>query len=291
MTEDARGRYLLPSMHEPTTLSKRIPSASLRAGRLVAPCALLALQNEGAHLAPPRGAAARLRVPWALGGMLVALFAAPGFLLSLGCAPQPLPPPPPSASGMASATLAPRGPGWSLSSWGIFHSKRFPLALALPEGHSWKIDDHHDPWLVATHPPTHSIVRARILYFDDPVSPARCEEQLRLIDPASIEGRVSIPLPHWPDWSEEGGALIQGSQALNRATSVHGWIVAAAIRRCVVVTFDSSDDAPDANTVLGERLADWASAILPRLRVEAPLDFHIPMQPLPTSLEPPALGH
>ncbi len=47
--------------------------------------------------------------------------------------------------------------------WGKFHSVRHAIMLPLPDGHSWKIDDHTRPELVAVHAASGTRVTLRLV--------------------------------------------------------------------------------------------------------------------------------
>ncbi|HTQ46326.1 MAG TPA: hypothetical protein VMI75_26400 [Polyangiaceae bacterium] len=60
-----------------------------------------------------------------------------------------------------------------------YHSKRLALTVPLPDGHAWRIDDHTQPELVATHEQTHSKVVLAVLRADELVGRQQCEALAR----------------------------------------------------------------------------------------------------------------
>lgn len=62
--------------------------------------------------------------------------------------------------------------------WGHFHSVRHALTVPLPDGHTWKIDDHTRYELVAVHPPTNSRVSIRLIQdAGDLMNRMKCEQK------------------------------------------------------------------------------------------------------------------
>ena len=57
-----------------------------------------------------------------------------------------------------------------------YRSKRLALSLPLPQGRTWRIDDHSRPELIAVHPATRSRVLVAIVRADDLVGRKQCEE-------------------------------------------------------------------------------------------------------------------
>ncbi len=89
---------------------------------------------------------------------LIAIVAAATFA---ACTPEPTPAVAP-APAVSDAPIADASPGWDAGKWGTFRSKRFGVALTLPDGAGWRIDDHHATWLVADHAATTSRMRLRV---------------------------------------------------------------------------------------------------------------------------------
>src|SRR5207253_11167008 len=89
----------------------------------------------------------------------------------------------PHAGGNDGATNAPppRPPQFATddAGWGRFHSKRFQLSIPLPDGKTWKIDDHSKPELVATHAPTSSRVTVITTTEEELVNRKHCETRAR----------------------------------------------------------------------------------------------------------------
>src|SRR4029077_19248507 len=48
-----------------------------------------------------------------------------------------------------------------------YHSKRLAVSVPLPDGRSWRIDDHSQPELVATHQATRSRLLVAVFHADE----------------------------------------------------------------------------------------------------------------------------
>jgi hypothetical protein len=60
-----------------------------------------------------------------------------------------------------------------------YRSRRLALTLPLPDGAAWRIDDHSQPELVATHAATHSRVVVAVFVANELVGRSQCEELAR----------------------------------------------------------------------------------------------------------------
>jgi hypothetical protein len=60
-----------------------------------------------------------------------------------------------------------------------FHSKRFGVQLPLPDGKGWKINDHSQPELVATHAATTSKITLTVFADPELMNRQKCEDKSR----------------------------------------------------------------------------------------------------------------
>src|SRR4051794_10252706 len=92
--------------------------------------------------------------------------------ITSGCGTSPAPRPPPSLHATPH-----RAPSYPIddASWGRYHSRRFLLSVPLPDGKSWRIDDHSHPFLLAVHEPTSSQVAILTTQEDDLMNRQKCE--------------------------------------------------------------------------------------------------------------------
>jgi hypothetical protein len=206
------------------------------------------------------------------------------------CSPAPVSPQPGSAAGSAPSAqpAAPVGQatsGWEAGKRGRFHSKRFSLVVPFPDGKTWKIDDRRGEWLVATHAPTSSVLRVRILGDDQPFNRKRCEERARAEDPSLprehqgqlIEASDARVMPGWDAHSfsivepgRAGAPAVAGGARGARPPAAsasapppaapildaHHVIFAAQVRRCLVVHFATRAAGPTAEATVGARLGE-----------------------------------
>jgi hypothetical protein len=186
------------------------------------------------------------------------------------CARGPAPP-------AAAPSAAPAQPTYEGASWGRYRSARFDLALALPDGGAWKIDDHTTRWLDAKHAPSRSRVRARLWREDRLVTRAACLAQAREWDPMLPE----VDEEHLLDDRQEPLAGTQSAVEVKAGLApiepgdpvLRGYVlaVAADVRRCVVVAYDTEATGETRERIVGARLALVADRLVKSLVVGSPL--------------------
>jgi hypothetical protein len=145
--------------------------------------------------------------------------------------------------------------------WGRFRSQRQGLSIPLPEGKTWRIDDHSDRWLDARHPATATRLRARTWIEPKPVNRDHCEAEARRLAPdlpvvdehGAIDDHVSSEL-FAPDFSSH--VIVGVNDADPKSGALEGYVLVfgAAARRCVVLSFTTQVNGPKGSAVLGERL-------------------------------------
>ena len=160
--------------------------------------------------------------------------------------------------------------------WGTFHSKRFELSLALPDGSAWQIDDHHSGWLEAVHEPTRSSLILRIWNEDQVTTRGGCyargrEWEARLPDLEHlplIDDKISAILGY-RDARVAVGVAVHGDPR----PSMRGFVVAIVgdVHRCVVVAFETEASGAGAEDAVADRLAIVEARLLPSLKLDASL--------------------
>jgi hypothetical protein len=167
---------------------------------------------------------------------------------------------------------APRPPPFATddATWGRFHSKRFQLSVPLPDGRSWKIDDHSKPELHAVHASTSSRLVVLTENQEDLMNRHRCEARARargyvpdaelttLEDevttfPDAYDSRVWVAL----DAGKPGGG-IEG----------HVFLFGAFLRRCLIVHLTTAVSSAKDDDVLSARLAIARARILGGLSLD-----------------------
>lgn len=155
-----------------------------------------------------------------------------------------------------------------------YRSRRLGLSLALPDGKSWRIDDHSTPALVATHAPTQSKVVVAVLHADALVGRTECEalaraskivalpvpDRDRTIDDdvtvtsQSFDTRVRVSIAESPD----GAGRLAG-----HVTAFGGFL-----RKCYVFDFSTAVDRATDEEALASRLALVRTRVLPALAID-----------------------
>jgi hypothetical protein len=155
-----------------------------------------------------------------------------------------------------------------------YHSKRLALSLPLPDGASWRIDDHTRPELVATHPPTRSRIVVAIVRADALVGRTECEELARDLkltpaaDPAvmrTLEEEVAITQQTFDTRIRVALATgkAPGSPLVGHVMAFGGFL-----RKCFVFDFSTEVDGASDEPVLSSRLAFARARILGGLELD-----------------------
>jgi hypothetical protein len=141
--------------------------------------------------------------------------------------------------------------------WGTFRSQRFALAIGLPDGAAWRIDDHGGPWLRATHAPSDSTLLLRSWLEAQP-SFERCHARGLSWNervPALLGARIVEEKER--RIAGDPGKVIVGIEGPN-----DGFVVAlaASARKCTLLVFRTH--APDPEQIAG-RLLLFAEKVVP----------------------------
>ena len=222
----------------------------------------------------PRGSAAR--------GWVFALLLA-------ACDPTPAAPPVVPSTPVPVVETRPRALGDG--PMGDFVSLRFGLKLPLPDGKSWRIDDHDSSWLVAKHAASASDLVVRVWREETVMNRARCEERARFWrkiperESADIVEKHPVNVPAGFDTMVEVGVIapaLVGKKA-RAGEELRG--VAMAFggkgRRCFAWIYTTSAGGPGAEAVLGERLATMVQGSLSATTTVNELDPQIDRAPTP----------
>jgi len=155
--------------------------------------------------------------------------------------------------------------------WGTYHSKRFEVSLDLPDGASWKIDDHRSPWMRATHEATRSTLLLRSWSEDQNVTRQACYARAREWEP-------SLPDLEMSPLIDDSMRKLMGDKDARVAVGVAppaapgamtgGFVltVVGSVRRCLVVAFQTQAGGPSAGDEVAGRLALVADRLLPSLK-------------------------
>lgn len=158
--------------------------------------------------------------------------------------------------------------------WQHFVSSRFGVSMGLPDGKSWRIDDHTKPFLFATHEGSRSSIVLRTWSDDELQSRQRCElkaREMQIFPDAELEtvadDHVAEPTSYdtrlWIAIEPRGAAGIAG----------HVIAVGGFVRRCLFFHFETL--VPQ-----GQEQALSARLALARMRIFGALELgHIDSVP------------
>ncbi len=182
---------------------------------------------------------------------------------------------PPSTLAPGPAPVASAEPPASFDGtrWGTFHSKRFELSLGLPDGSSWKIDDHHSPWMHAGHEPTHSTLSLRSWSEDQNVTRKACYARAREWEPGlpDLDASPLIDDSMRKLMGDKDARVAVGVTSPGGPGAMTGGFVVAivgSVHRCLVVAFQTQAGGPSANDEVAGRLALVEGRLLPSLKLD-----------------------
>jgi hypothetical protein len=158
-----------------------------------------------------------------------------------------------------------------------YHSKRLALSLPLPDGASWRIDDHTRPELVATHAPTRSRIVVAILRTEGLVGRTQCEQlaQERKLAPQgigatpgalrTIDEEVAITQQTFD--TRIRVALVAGA-APGSPLVGHVMAFGGFLRKCLIFDFSTEVNGASDEPILSSRLAFARARILGGLELD-----------------------
>lgn len=197
-----------------------------------------------------------------------------GLLLSFvfACGSPSSPPSAPTTETSSNTAAPPRPPQFSTDDAGVgrFHSKRFQLSFPLPDGKTWKIDDHSRPELVATHAPTSSSVMVVTTNEEDLMNRARCETRARELghvpkgDLTTVENEV---VTH-PDAYDSRVWVALDAGRPGGAVDGHVFLFGSFLRRCLIMRISTSVPSAKDLDVLSSRLAIIRGQVIRGLKLD-----------------------
>ena len=183
-----------------------------------------------------------------------------------GCGPSAETAPPAAPEAVNPPTL-------NDASWGRFHSNRFQLAMALPEGKTWRIDDHRNAALVATHPPTQSRLALRSSFSSEWMNDTKCEETAREwgeVPPTLNANTIDDQLVAQPaGFDARSWVAVEAPLGAHKGWTGHAFLFAAQMHRCIVVHFTTEIARESERDALMARLLLVQTKLFPRLTVDA----------------------
>ena len=174
---------------------------------------------------------------------------------------------------------------------GDFVSLRFGLKLPLPDGKSWRIDDHDSGWLVARHAASASDLVVRVWREEAVMNRARCEERARFWrkiperESADIVEKHAVDVPTGFDTVVEVGVIAPAGVGKKARAGEELRGVAMAFggkgRRCFAWIYTTGAGGHGAEAVLGERLATMVQGSLSATATVNELEPQIDRAPAP----------
>ncbi|HVY49006.1 MAG TPA: hypothetical protein VHB21_24115 [Minicystis sp.] len=199
------------------------------------------------------------------------------------------PPPPPAPRPLAPPPVA-AAPDFAGAKLGVYRSRRFQIALPLPDGHAWHIDDHGGTWLVAKHAPTGSELDVRVWAEDGRANTKTCEESARVWrklperEGADVVDRLAIDAP--AGFDTHADLLVFPTGAADAPLRAAVIAFGGRMHRCFAYVFTTVAKGPDAERAAGARLAAIVQRSLrdvtsvdelnPRAREASPLEEGLP---------------
>lgn len=164
-------------------------------------------------------------------------------------------------------------PSFSNEAWGKFHSARFRLTLSLPDGKTWKIDDHRAPELVAVHAATSSRLTLLTTEEEELMNRDRCEERARKLgwvneSPRAPFTTVAEETLLGPDAYDSRVWVAIDARAPGGAITGHVYMFGAFLRRCLLVHFESQVPSARDEEILASRLALVRGRLVKRLTLD-----------------------
>jgi hypothetical protein len=137
-----------------------------------------------------------------------------------------------------------------------FHSARFGLSVALPDGKAWRIDDHGKRELSATHAPTHSSLTIYQWNETELMNRAKCETRARELG-LDVDGDLDVveqQVTSVPDGWDTRIVVLSEVRPAAKAVMGHVLAYASSIRKCLFFHFQT-DAREGEETVMSSRLA------------------------------------
>jgi hypothetical protein len=154
-----------------------------------------------------------------------------------------------------------------------YRSHRFSLSLPLPGGRAWRIDDHSQPALVATHAPTRSRLVVSVFSADQLVGRTQCEDLARshkLVPDdggggRTVEDHVAITQETFDTRIQ---VTLEPGNGSDRSLGGRVTAFGGFLRKCFAFVYTTNVDAVTDEAILSSRLAVARTRILGGLELE-----------------------
>lgn len=179
-------------------------------------------------------------------------------------APAAEPPPPPPPPPKSSVGIADRA-------WGSATSARFSVTISLPERKDWQIEDVRETWWTARHTASASELSVKTWRTSRLARREDCQKQVALwrpkapnpeAEPASVVDRRPLESP--AGYHTE---LVVGVRRAGKDGEIEGYAFAVGhtIGQCYAALYTTRAHGGNAEATVGERLALFGDAVLPRI--------------------------
>ena len=154
-----------------------------------------------------------------------------------------------------------------------YRSHRLALSLPLPDGRAWRIDDHSQPGLVATHTPTRSRLEVSVFPSDHLVGRSQCEDLARsrrlVPDEGSAERTVEDEVTITQEtFDTRIRVTLEPGSGPDRSLGGRVMAFGGFLRKCFAFVYSTEVDAVTDEAVLSSRLAFVRARILGGLELE-----------------------
>lgn len=192
-------------------------------------------------------------------------------LLGVACAsapppkPEPPPPPPPPPAVQSRVAIADKD-------WGSVSSARFSVTVSLPERKDWQIEDVREPWWTARHAGSSSELAVKTWRTSRLSRREDCQKQVALwrpkapnpeAAPATVVDRRALESP--AGYQTE---LVIGVRKSAQPGEIEGYALAVGhtLGQCYAALYTTRASGGNAEATVGERLALFGDAVLPRIQ-------------------------
>jgi hypothetical protein len=153
-----------------------------------------------------------------------------------------------------------------------YRSKRLAVSIPLPDGHAWRIDDHSQPEVVATHGPTRSKLVVAVFHADALVGRTQCEALSRarkLLPAGDLRTLEDEPAITQQVFDTRVWVAVEPSGEPNG--SIVGYVMAFGgfLRKCFAFVFSTQVASVEDEPVLSARLAFARARILGGFALDA----------------------
>jgi hypothetical protein len=153
-----------------------------------------------------------------------------------------------------------------------FHSARFELTVPLPDGHAWKIDDHRNPMLIATHAATGATLTLGVSLEQELMNRQKCEALARergLVHDADYQTVADeVIVGPGPFDSHVVVDAVPGPVA-HRALGGHVFLWGGYMKKCLFAHYETVERSTEDEAALSARLAVARIQIVGAIHIES----------------------